>query len=244
MVKNDPFMILAAGFSNYDREYPIYEEKFGKENFAHTTNQNRFTIEEHLEEIESLMPKNREYMLIGYSMGGSNILELLGWKNLTRCRGVVLVGAAHIQDVHWFLNFMFRLPVPIIYFFAILIALLFPMNLIIAGFNFKKAVPASFEGLYMFLRYGARNMKKEYNHCIRKVGRNLDDILPENKDIPLLIIRLEKDMMVRDEYYQTVLNWFNKTKMRILPPDIIHLTHRLDNLFISIIEEEKELFSR
>ena len=87
-------------------------------------------------------------------------------------------------------------------------------------------------------------MKKEYNQCIRKVGRNLDDILPENKNIPLLIIRLEKDMMVKEEYYQTVLNWFNKTKIRILPPDIIHLTHRLDDLFISIMEEEKELFSK
>ncbi len=238
----DPFMILVAGFTNYHRKYPIYEDRYGKENFAHTTNQKRYTIDEHLEELESLIPKDREYMLVGYSMGGSNILELLGRKHLSKCRGAVLVGSAHIQDVHWFLNFMFLLPVPIMYLFAIIIALLFPMNLVIAGFNLKKAVPASFEGIYMFVKHGARNMKKEYNQCIRKVGRNLDDILEDNKDIPLLMIRLEKDMMVKEEHYQTVLTWFHKTKIRILPPDIIHLTHRLDDLFIDIIKEEREFF--
>ena len=242
MVETDLFMILVAGYTNYHRKYPVYEEKFGDEKFAHTTNFKRFSIDEHLEELESLIPENREYLLVGYSMGGSNILELLGRKHLTNCRGAVLVGAAHVQDVHWFLNFMFLLPVPIMYLFAIILALLFPMNLIIAGFNLKKAIPASFEGIYMFFKHGARNMKKEYNQCLRKVGRNLSDIKEENKDIPLLIIRLEKDMMVKEEHYETVLTWFNKSKTRVLPPDIIHLTHRLDGLFIDIIEEESEFF--
>ncbi|MCE7743280.1 MAG: alpha/beta hydrolase [Candidatus Heimdallarchaeota archaeon] len=242
MDMKDLFIILVAGFTNYKRKYPIYEERFSKENFAHTTNWKRFSIDEHLEEIESIIPGNREYILVGYSMGGSNILELLGRKHLPKCKGVVLVGSAHIQDVHWFLNFMFLLPVPIMYLFAIIFALLFPMNLVIAGFNLKKAVPASFEGLYMFIKHGARNMKKEYNQCIRKVGRNLSDIKVENKDIPLLIIRLEKDMMVKEEHYETILTWFNQTKIRVLPPDIIHLTHRLDGLFIDMIEEEKEFF--
>ena len=50
MVKKDPFMILAVGFSNYFRKYPIYEKKYGQENFNHTTNYKKYTIDEHLEE--------------------------------------------------------------------------------------------------------------------------------------------------------------------------------------------------
>ena len=242
MSDKEPFMILAPGYSNYYRKYPAYEERYGKENFAYATNLNRFSVEDHLEELETLIPENRPYMIAGYSMGGCNIIELLSRKVLVNCKGIILVGAARILTPHWFLNFLFKLPVPIIYFFAILIALFFPINLIVSGFNLKKAIPASFEGLYRLIENGARKMKKEYNQCVRVVGRNVSDILEENKDIPLLIIRIQKDMMVDEEDLELVKSFFKRWDEEILPAHIIHLTHKYDPLYIEIIENKKDFF--
>ena len=181
-------------------------------------------------------------MIVGYSMGGCNLIELLSRKALPNCNGIVLVGAARILTPHWFLNFLFKLPVPLIYFFAGLIALLFPFNLIVSGFNLKKAIPASFEGLERLIENGAGKMKKEYNQCVRKVGRNVENILEENKDIPLLIIRIQKDMMVDEEDLATVKSFFNKWDEEILPEHIIHLTHKYDRLYIELIDERKDFF--
>ena len=242
MSTKEPFVILAPGFSNYYREYPAYEERYGKENFAHTTNYKRFTIEEHLDEIESVIPKNRDYILIGYSLGGCNLIELLSRKKLQNCKGVILVGAARILTPHPFLNFLFRLPVPLIYFFATILALFFPINFIISGFNLKKAIPASFEGLVRLIENGAGKMKKEYNYCVRKVGRNVEDILESNKEIPLLVIRLQKDMMIDEEDLNVVKSFFKKSKEKFLPKNIIHLTHKFDSLYIKIIDEHRDFF--
>ncbi len=242
MSDKEPFMILAHGFSNYKRTHPTFEERYGEDNFAQTTNYNRFSIEDHLEELETIIPEKRPYMLTGYSMGGCNIIELLSRKVLQNCKGVILVGAARIITPHWFLNFLFKLPVPLMYFFASFIALLFPFNLLITGFNLKKAIPASFEGLERLVENGARKMKKEYNQCVRKVGRNVEDILEENKDIPLLIIRLQKDMMVDEEDLATVKSFFNKWDEEILPEHIIHLTHKYDNHYIKLIDDRKDFF--
>lgn len=242
MSEKEPFMILAPGFSNYKRTYPTYEERYGKDNFAYTTNYKRYSIDDHLEEIESLIPENKPFMIAGYSMGGCNIIELLSRRALTNCKGVVLIGAARILTPHWFLNYLFRLPVPLIYFLAIFIALLFPFNFIVSGFNLKKAIPASFEGLVRLIENGAGKMKKEYNGCVRKVGRNVEDILEENRKIPLLIIRIQEDMMTDEEDLATVRTFFTKSKERILPENIIHLTHKYDSLYIQIIDGEKDFF--
>jgi pimeloyl-ACP methyl ester carboxylesterase len=242
MSEQEPFMVLAPGFSNYYRKYPAYVERYGEENFAHTTNYKRYSIEDHLEEIESVIPENRSFMMIGYSMGGCNLIELLSRKALPNCKGVILVGAARILTPHKFLDFLFRLPVPLIYFLAGLIALLFPFNLIITGFNLKKAIPASFEGLVRLVENGAGKMKKEYNQCVRLVGKEVDDILEENKNIPLLIIRLHKDMMVDEEDLATLKTFFNKWDEEILPKHIIHLTHKFDSLYIEIIDGRKDFF--
>ncbi|MHA1667777.1 MAG: hypothetical protein ACTSX6_08845 [Candidatus Heimdallarchaeaceae archaeon] len=243
MQERKPFVVLVAGFSNYKRRYPAYEKKFGKENFSWTTNAKRYTVDEHLDELESIIPRNRKYILVGYSMGASLIIELLSRKKMENCNGVVLIGGARIQPSHWFLNLLFKLPVPVIYMFSIIMALSFPIVLVFSKFNFHKAIPASFEGLYRLIENGAREMKKEYNECIRKVGRNVSDILEENKQIPLLIIRLTKDMMVNDEDLELVKSFFLKKKEKVMPADIIHLTHALDEQFAEIITNELDFFN-
>lgn len=242
MEETRPFVVLASGFGNYKRKYPAYDEKLGKDGYAYTTYYKRFTIQEHLDEIHSIIPKNKEYLMIGYSLGVSLIVEYLNKNPAEDCKGIILIGGSRIQGSHWFLNFIFKTPVPIILFFSIIMALCFPIVLIINKFNFKKAIPASFEGLVRLIENGPWDMKKAYNTCLRQVGRDIKGVLEQNKDIPVLIIRLVKDMMVDEDDLKYTKSFFNNVKERILPSDIIHLTHKDDKLFLEIVDEEKELF--
>ena len=244
MAENQPFIVMVAGYSNYTKKYPAYEERFGKENYAHTTNAKRYTVDEHLDEIRSLIPKDRSYMLVGYSMGASLIIELLNKEKLENCKGITLIGGSRYQPSHWFLNFTFSLPVPIIYFFASIILLTYPFTLIFSGFDFEKARIACYEGSIKSLVINkAREMKKEYNQCIRKVGRNIKGILNENKEIPALFIRLKKDLMVDEEDLEFTRTFFSKTKEIILPDDVIHLTHDMDSEYVEIFMSQSDFFS-
>ena len=49
-------------------------------------------------------------------------------------------------------------------------------------------------------------------------------------------------MMTYEEDLATVRTFFTKSKERILPENIIHLTHKYDSLYIEIIDEEKDFF--
>jgi len=242
MTKEIPFLMVAAGYSNYTREYPAYIEKFGQENVQWTTNAGRYSIEDHIDELKSKLPIDRPYIITGHSMGGSIIIELMNKEPLVNCRGVSIVGSSRIQPSHWFLNFLFYLPVPIIYLFFGLMALSFPITLIVTRFNFHKAVQASFDGIARLIENGARKMKKEYNGCLRKIGKNVHGILEENKNIPTLFIHLKKDMLVDDEDLEYTKAFFNVRKERIIPADTIHLTHDFDNLVADILGEELDFF--
>ena len=55
MVEDQPFIVLVAGYSNYTKKYPAYKERFGEKNYAHTTNAKRYTVDEHLDEIKSII---------------------------------------------------------------------------------------------------------------------------------------------------------------------------------------------
>jgi pimeloyl-ACP methyl ester carboxylesterase len=243
MSEDQPFIVLVAGYSNYTKKYPAYEERFGSDNFAHTTNAKRYTVDEHLDELKSLIPQNRPYMLVGYSMGASLIIELLNREKLENCKGVTLIGGSRYQPSHWFLTFTFMLPIPFIYFFATILLMTYPFVLLFSGFNFEKARLACYEGSMKSLRTNkAREMKKEYNQCIRKVGRNVHGILEENEDIPALFIRLKEDLMVDEEDLQFTKTFFNKTEEIVLAEDIIHLTHAMDAEFIDIIISQKKFF--
>ena len=237
------FIVLVAGFSNYHWNYPVYEEKFGIENFAHTTNAKRYTVDEHLEEIESILPENRPYLLVGYSMGVSLIIELMNRKVLSNCKGATLIGGSRYQPTHWFLNFVFSLPAPFIYFFAFLILLSYPIALMINKFSIKNTNHTCVEGLMRLIENKASEMRKEYNQCIRKVGINVKGVLEENKDIPIYIIRLQKDLMVDEKDLEYTKTFFTEVKEKILPANIIHLTHAQDNEFVKMIEEEYEFFN-
>ncbi len=238
-----PFITVAAGFSNYHREYPAYVEKFGKENVEWASYAKRYTIEDHLEEIKSHIPSDREYIITGHSMGGSLIIELLTREKLDdRCKGVILVGASRKLYPHPILNFIFRFPVPFIYAFAIFLILIYPIFIIAYKFNMHKATQASFESIIRLVENGAGEMKKEFNNCQRIVGLNVTDILPENKHIPALFIRLKKDMMVHEDDLKETISFFDNAKERIIETDAIHLTHAFDYIVADIINEEMPFF--
>ena len=243
MTNEEPFIVLVAGYSNYTKKYPAYEERFGEENYAYTTNAGRYTVDEHLEETKSLIPENRPYLLIGYSMGVSLIIELFNREKMNNCKGVTLIGGSRYQPTHWFLDFVFSLPVPIMYFFAIILLLTFPFVYLFTGFNYEKARSACYEGLQSFIEYGAQEMKKEYNQCIRKVGLDIEGILKENEEIPALFIRLKEDLMVDEEDLEYTKTFFKKTKEVIMPENIIHLTHAMDAEFIDIFMGQKDFFN-
>ena len=242
MSDQSPFVVLVAGFSNYHWNYPAYQEKYGPDNFAHTTNAGRYTVDDHLDEINSIIPENRPYVLIGYSMGVSLIIELMNRQKLPNCKGAALIGGSRYQPTHWFLNFVFKLPSPFIYFFATLILLSYPIALVINKFSIKNTNHTCVEGLLRLIENKASEMKKEYNHCIRKVGLNIDGVLDENKEIPIYVIRLEKDLMVDEEDLEYTKTFFRNVKEKVLPSDIIHLTHKMDKEFIQMIEEESGFF--
>ncbi len=237
-----PDIIVAAGFSNYYRKYPKYKETFGEDKATWTCYLDTVTIEEHLEEIKSKIPKDRPYLLSGHSMGGALLIELMKREKLENCKGIILVGASQRIYPHWFLNFTFYTPVFVIYAFAITLVLSYPLILLITGFNTHKAKQAAFEGLERLLENGARRMKAEYNQCLRKVGKNTNPIVEENKAIPVLFIRLKKDMMVKEEDVSRTKKLFEVYKERIIPTDSVHLTHDFDDDVAKMIKEEYPFF--
>ncbi|MHA1416906.1 MAG: alpha/beta fold hydrolase [Candidatus Heimdallarchaeaceae archaeon] len=241
--KSVPFFTVAAGFSNYTREYPAYVEKFGKENVEWACYADKYTIEEHIEEIKTHFPNGRPFILIGHSLGGSLIIEMLAKEKMpSECEGVVLVGASRRLYPHPALNFAFRLPVPLVYAFSAFLMLIFPIFLVAYKFNLHKAFHASFEGFWRLVENGAKRMKKEFNYCLRDIGKNVSDILEENKHIPVLFIRLKKDIMIREEDVEETKSFFHKHKERIIPIDTIHLNHEFDSVVADIINEELPFF--
>ncbi|MCG3220866.1 MAG: hypothetical protein H7641_05745, partial [Candidatus Heimdallarchaeota archaeon] len=177
------------------------------------------------------------------SMGVSLIIELLNREKLENCKGVTLIGGSRYQPTHWFLNFVFSLSIPLIYFFSLILLMTYPFVLIFTGFNFEKARHACYEGSIKSLVINkAREMKKEYNQCIRKVGLDVKGILKENKDIPALFIRLKEDLMVDEEDLAFTRSFFMKTEEIILSDDIIHLTHEMDSEFIDIFMTQSKFF--
>ncbi|MHA1399841.1 MAG: alpha/beta fold hydrolase [Candidatus Heimdallarchaeaceae archaeon] len=243
MDKKQPFITVAAGFSNYSREYPAYIEKFGDENVEWACYAKKYTIEEHIEEIKSHIPNGRPYILTGHSLGGSLLIEMMAREKLDEnCKGVVLIGASRRLYPHPTLNFIFRLPVPLIYAFSIFLMFIYPIFILVYKFNMHKATQASFEGIVRLVENGARDMKKEFNYCLRPIGQDVTDILEENKDIPVLFIRLKKDMMVKEEDLELTKSFFNNWKERIIPSDSIHLTHDFDYIVADILNEEMPFF--
>ena len=242
MEKKIPFVVVAAGYSNYDREYPAHVEKFGENNVVNTTTKGRFSVQEHIDELHDLLPQDKEYLLIGHSMGIPTIIELMNKIHLKNCRGAVFVAGSRIQETHWFFEFLFRLPVPLIYVTASLLTLLFPINLLVYKFNFHKAFQASFDGIWRLIVSGAGNMKKEYWDCLKKIGQDVHGVLEENKDIPILFLRLAKDKLVNDEDVKYTKTFFKNIKEIILPYDSIHLTHDYDFLVMDVIGEQLDYF--
>ena len=242
MPDSKPFVVVAAGFGNYTREYPAYAKKFGKENVIWTSNYKRYTVEDHLEELESKIPKDKPYILVGHSLGGSIIIELMSRKPLNNCQGVSLNGASRRVLSHWFLNFLFYLPVPIIYSFFVLMVILFPLNFVLTGFNLHKAKQASFEGIIRITENGTREIKKEYNYCLRKIGREVTKIHKDNLSIPTLFIHLEKEMMVDEEDLEFTKSLYKNKKVKIIKSDTMHLTHDFDYVVADLIGEELDFF--
>lgn len=238
-----PKIIVVAGFSNYNREYPDYTKKFGEQNVHWTTNRDRYTVEEHLAELKSKIPKDQPYILSGHSMGGALIIELMKREKIDNCKGIVLVGASRRIFPHWALNFIFHMPIPIIYLFAITLVISFPISLIVNLFNLHKAKQASFEAFQRIRDCGARRMKKEFNLCLRDLGKDTEDILEVNKNIPVLFLRLKKDMMLREWDIKLTKSFFNNWKEIIIPSDCIHLTHDFDDKVAELINRELSFFS-
>ena len=154
----------------------------------------------------------------------------------------VFVGGSRIQESHWFFEYLFRLPVPLIYINGALLTLGFPISLIVNKFNFHKAFQASFDGIWRLIVSGAGNMKKEYWDCLKKIGRDVHGVLEGNKDIPILFVRLEKDLLVNDEDVKYTKTFFNNIKESILPYDSIHLTHDFDYIIADVIGENLDFF--
>ena len=242
MSDSKPFVVVAAGFGNYTREYPAYVKKFGKENVVWTSNYKRYTVEDHLEELESKIPKDKPYILVGHSLGGSIIIELMSRKALKNCQGVSLNGASRKILSHWFLNFLFYLPVPIIFSFFVLMVILFPLNFVLTGFNLHKAKQASFEGITRLIENGTREIKKEYNFCLRKIGREVSSIHKDSINIPTLFIHLEKEMMVDEEDLEMTKSLYKNKRVKIIKSDTMHLTHDFDYVVADLIGEELDFF--
>ena len=105
MDEKKPFIVIAAGYSNYDREYPAYIEKFGLDNLVWTTTKDRYSVQEHIDELKEILPKDRDFIFIGHSMGASTIIELMHQEPVKRCKGAIFVGGSRIQKSHWFFEF-------------------------------------------------------------------------------------------------------------------------------------------
>ena len=242
MDDNKPFIVVAAGYSNYEREYPAYIEKFGAGNVIWTTTKDQFSVQEHIDELHEILPKDRNFIFVGHSMGASTIIELMNQEPIERCKGAIFIGGSRIQESHWFFEYLFRLPVPLIYLNGCLLALGFPISLLINKFNFHKAFQASFDGIWRLIVSRAGRMKKEYWDCLKKIGRDVHEVKEENRNIPVLFIRLEKDLLVDIEDVKYTKSFFNNVRERILPYDSIHLTHDFDYPVSDIIGDELDFF--
>ena len=77
---------------------------------------------------------------------------------------------------------------------------------------------------------------------MKKIGRNVHHVKEENKDIPVLFVRLKEDLLVDVEDVEYTKSFFNNVRERLLPYDSIHLTHDFDYPVADLIGDELDFF--
>lgn len=231
----DSKFVLATGLGGKTREYPDYEEKFGKENLTIIKWDDSCTdIDSHLQKMKNNFPKKEPFVLCGHSLGGALTIELLNREIIPNLQGVILIGSSRKIKQDAGLGIIMRFPWFFLWIFAFLFVLVLPITIFIYG---KKTFD-TYKELFNFLkRDGAKNIHRQYNLTLKKLGTAEKVKQPE---LPFLYVGLTKDVLVDEDDLDITMSMFKKSRKQIIEANSIHLTEKFDSIIVEKIAEEAE----
>ncbi|HUU78021.1 MAG TPA: alpha/beta hydrolase [candidate division Zixibacteria bacterium] len=234
-LKCESKVLISTGFGGLGREYPDYEAKFGNENVTVIRWDKTCTdIDSHIAKMKETFPQNDPFVLCGHSLGGSLAIELLSREKITNLQGLVLIGSSRKIKKEQCLEFIMWFPWFCLWPFAILIALAFPITVLI----WREKTFDTYYELFKFLgRDGARKIHKQYNLTLKKLG-SAESIV--DNELPVLYVGLIKDSLVDDKDLEFTLNMFKNNRKQIINSNSIHLIEKYDPITVEKIAIEAE----
>ncbi|NHK30687.1 MAG: hypothetical protein FK730_05005 [Asgard group archaeon] len=229
----DSRVILATGLGGITREYPDYEEKFGKDNLVIVKWGKSCTdVDSHLQKMKDNFPKKEPFILCGHSLGGALAIELLNRENIPNLQGVVLIGSSRKIKQDGGLRFIMKFPWFFLWIFAFMFVLAFPITIFFYG---KKTLD-TYKELFSFLkRDGAKNIHRQYNLTLKKLGTADKVLQPE---IPMLYVGLTKDVLVDEDDLEITMALFKESRKQLIEANQIHLTEKFDSIIVEKIAAE------
>ena len=226
-------VIVATGLGGAGREYPDYQAKFGKENVAIVCWDDACSdLDSHLEKLKANIPEEEPFVGVGHSMGGCIWLELLHRETMPNQKGLVLVGASRKVRGNQGVEFIMKRPWWFIWIMFFGLTIVFPMML----FIWRKKTFDTYKELWRFLtKDGARKIHNQYNLTLKKLGF-IEQV--KNPDLPLVIVRLQKDTLVDEKDLEFTKQMFNNVHEQIIASDSLHLTEKFDHFTVEKIALE------
>lgn len=229
----DSQIIVATGLGGAGRFYPDYEVKYGKENCTIVCWDKSCTnLDTHITKLKANIPKEKSFVEVGHSMGGSIWLELISRENIHNMRGLVLVGAARTLRTNQGLKFMMKHHWTRIWFIVIFLTLLAPIMWMI----WRSKTYDTFREMWRFTtKDGAKKIHTQYNQTLKKLG-GVSKV--KNPELPLLLVRLEKDTLVDEEDLKFTKAMFKNVREEIIETDSLHLTEKFDYITVERIANQ------
>ena len=228
-------VVVATGLGGAGREYPDYYAKFGKENVTIVCWDDTVSdLDSHIAKLKENIPKEEPFIAVGHSMGGCIWLELLNRENIPNQTGQVLVGCSRMVRGDQGVEFIMKRPWWFIWIMVLGLTAIFPIMLPI----WRKKTFDTYRELWRFVtKDGARKIHNQYNLTLKKLG-HISSV--QNPDLPMVIVRLQKDTLVDDEDLEFTKSMFNNPREQIIETDALHLTEKFDHITVEKIALEAE----
>lgn len=232
--------ILFAPGIGVHREFPLHRQVFGDDleiiNFTDC-----HSLSDHLQRIDSyarvLEEEKEDYIVMGHSFGANLLYRYTAENDLDHLKATILTGAGARFHPLTSWNFIFNNGLWFLYFIVFILISGTPFMFLLYGWN---GMIQRLDTINLFRYMGIANLKKVYNNSLEPLA---NDPPTYRWSTPVLSIRLPKDLLfpqyIIDETKELITNFHEK----IIPRDLIHLTHHLDPLVLGyslewLIKEE------
>ncbi|MHA1212929.1 MAG: alpha/beta fold hydrolase, partial [Candidatus Heimdallarchaeota archaeon] len=217
------------------RQFPDYYAKFGEENVTCVLWDKTCTdLEAHIVYLKKYFPKDKPFIAVGHSMGGSILLEICSRELIPNMKGLVLVGAAQTLRVDGGVRFMMKRHWFRITWLVCFLTAIAPIMV----FIWRKKTYDTYKELWRFTTNdGAKKIHTQYNQTIKRLG-GITSV--KNPDMPFMFVRLEEDTLVDNDDLNFTRTLFKNIRDKIIETNSLHLTEKFDHLTVEKIAEEAE----